>query len=164
MARFIETDRGLVNLDHVSTMRTPNDLEKYESRTVKDLFGRDGELLGRSHYSISNDDFLPVVPATAGQVAVILSVDDLSDPPEIEDVFVMRWPIVAWRIRPNSVAEAILPEEVSPGEWVLIECPDGVLLYPFVGEFTSLEKAKKEALLSAMKQYQRKKIVAGTWC
>ena len=89
-----------------------------------------------------------IVPAQPGQELVLVSAD--SDDGRPTELWVARYPIIAWRVevQPDAAPTPITPDDMgSTSSWRrFIVLPDGRLIEPYVGEHDSLE-AMKTALL-----------------
>ena len=138
MVEFVQTeDFGYVNLAHVAKVRT-NPAGKQV------LLDAGGGSLGVARDEVTNSGTLI---AAAGMFATVVYVGNKPKVrPVDDDVFVERYPIVAWRIRGDDEFADAYP--VLPGSngvenaTVLIELPDGKLDEPHSGTYNNIEEAK----------------------
>jgi hypothetical protein len=153
VTRFLETDKGWVNVAHITRI-TERHADDCSSAT---LYGPTGEVLGRIGQMTTDIDDLtaPIVPAAAGQFAKIIYVWSHIRRPTEQDVWVDEQPIVAWSLRTFGDREPILPEEISNGT-VLICLPGGKLLEPDHARFDDIAEAKQHLLDRAQAEWDRK--------
>jgi hypothetical protein len=140
MAEFVETeDFNYVNLAHVVKVRT-------NTAGKQVLLDADGGSLGVARDEVTNSGTL--VAAAAGMFATVVYVGNKPKVrPVDDDVFVERYPIVAWRIRgTNESDESAYPVlagvQGASNATVLIELPDGKLDEPHSGTYNNIEEAK----------------------
>jgi hypothetical protein len=151
MAEFIDTESGYVNLDHVATVE--------RSRAGKSSLLRDrkGRSLGVARGEVSQSYTL--IAAAPGMFATAIDLgNDHSVRPVADDVFVERYPIVAWRIRGGedlSFAFPVLAGVHGDNETVLLELPDGRFDLRMSGTYDGIEVAKAEILAVAQNNWDR---------
>jgi hypothetical protein len=136
MAHMIQCEEGWVNLDYVMRVtRTNEEISgKLQHRYV--LFGTDDQIISQTAWHLPDDteDFAaicaPLVPATAGQTAVVISISEHwtgAERPTENDIESRVYPIIGWR-QINGACKPVFPESVSGGDTVLIVMPDNSLL------------------------------------
>jgi hypothetical protein len=124
MARFVECDKGLVNLDHVVTI---GELTNDNRRRLL-FFGTDNKVLGQQSPAVEYlDEFTgTIVPAAAGASAYVMWPWPDSAGERPTHIEVDHVPIVAWRVH-WGVGIPVLVEMVPTGATVYIVMPDGKL-------------------------------------
>jgi hypothetical protein len=155
MACFIETDRGLVNLDHVVRI-TNRKVNRWRAPKAVDravLWAADDTELGVAIFLDASEvaeKSQTVIPAAPGAEALVFFVCEPKDGarPAIEDVLVSREPVVAWRLdsydgRPSPVL--IDPPPLTCA-WVGIPLPDGRVTLPYSCICASLDEARAYVL------------------
>jgi hypothetical protein len=135
MTRFIETENGYVNLDHVKTAKRVG--KDFEHR----LFDADGESLGvtRLHGQSLEDLTSAVIPAAPGAHAIAIYADE-------HGIFVSKPAIVGWRL--VSFAAMALPvfaDDFDDAPMLLIPDADGSLREPMCGSYPDIDAAMAEA-------------------
>ena len=156
MPRFVDVDRGYINLDFVQriTERSNgrNGLRCYS------FWDKDGQRIGEIEFTSEFDpeDMTDtVVPAAPGATATLLTVFDDAGRPTEADVFTERVPIIAWRIGRYG-SRPVLIEPPASNEHVLIEMPDGRLMAPDYAPFSTVDAAKQHFLTAAQDWWDRR--------
>lgn len=158
MPHFVDTDRGLINLDHVARM-TSNQAPRRGAMAYC-FYGADGAVLG-SLVTAADFDLMqlaaPVVPAAAGQTAVLVGVatEACAVRPTPDDIWAERVPIVGWRLC-YGCAQPVLIEEPSSNQTLLIALPGGKLVEPDSCVHDSLEAALDWVLQRCQREWDRR--------
>ena len=139
---------GWVNLAFVANVRATG-------KDDRNLLDANGRSLGVVSGHLDMTEWLDadLIPAAAGQEAVVIWVWTDGDAPE---VIVEHASIVAWRISRMGAFPVIAGESESPGQSVLILHPDGRVCDPFNCEWPTVEAAKAAFLVDATKAWEEK--------
>jgi hypothetical protein len=144
MSRFIPTDRGYVNLNHVVSFRErrPKDSHHYADIT----YTEGGDVLNARADGIDNLDIeeltSPIIPAHPGYFVVFVYGEDVRD--------VRTVPVIAWRV--SSMLDLVWP--VCPGSespttstntlWAIVE-PNGQVSTTDEGRFDTVGEFQRYA-------------------
>ena len=146
MTRFIETDEGHINADHIARV-----VRTVDWRYI--LYSSDGTMLGRAVSTFDPDEHLAeVVPAAPGTIAY--EVWTWSEPgggrPTHANAATHL--VVAWRVMSSGAIPVIADQH---GEPLLPLMPDGKILWPGVALFELLPAAKAAFLTSKQEDWDR---------
>jgi hypothetical protein len=167
MVQFIETNEGYVNTADIYQIRRMVNRQTYDQKGGEPFLAlscRGSREVGEYTATVSMSTMSKtlelltstVVPATAPVFATVISVYDVGGSPEVE---VTRYPVAAWRVDQTNQAMPILPDDITDDQTVLIELPDGELLYPNNQIFPTLEAAKTAMLEQAPWHTERRNTV-----
>ncbi|WP_424813539.1 hypothetical protein [Roseococcus sp. YIM B11640] len=96
------------------------------------------------------------VPATPGDVACFLSVDEDKESPAIADVWEQHVKIIAWGIDTNYGPafgiEPIFADTPCSNQHVFLAKPDGTWFAQERGDYKTLDEAKREVLAHYIKE------------
>lgn len=134
--RFISLDDdSLVSLDIVGRV--------VEAGIGGEVYDKDGKRLGRTYDCIEHLTAI-YVPAASDAQAVVFYADDQAP----GGVFVERYPVVAWRIGHNGIADPVLFEDLASNGLLMLPMPDGTLCEQDSRTYENLDAAKAAALRS----------------
>jgi hypothetical protein len=126
MPQFIETNHGWINLDYVRRIKSRKVSGKHEGWTLFDA--ADHEMAEAIDFSPGS--FPPVIPASSGAIAFVVTVFDDGTEPSATTV-----PIIGWIVG-NGEPDAILIEIPAANEMAFIILPSGKLIRQYEREFT----------------------------
>jgi hypothetical protein len=147
MTRFIETDKGWINLAHVGKIAS----WKRGDERFTEVYAPDGEVLGRASYVLGSlhelEDDPPIVPALPGYSLVTVLLD--SKPPAV----VLEEPIIAFRVQKHGLEPYTLDglEEFIDSDNKAIKGPDGKLTLPGMESWDSLQLFIDDCIKEATK-------------
>jgi hypothetical protein len=137
--RFIETDNGFVNCEHVAEIKvwrkTGDRIDRFSLR------GIDGRPLGEAAYAVKPGHISPIVSAPAGWTAVHLAIDD-------EGSSLWDEPILAFAVEQIGLSpiglDGLIEPSTSSFHYMGLRRPDGkVVAGPDSVEFYSVEQFKE---------------------
>jgi hypothetical protein len=149
MAHFIKSNSGWINLDRVVGIG----YRWGDKQSAYVFYAPDGKIIDEKTDRNNFDPELataPIVPATPGQMAVVISptADDLDERPK--RTFITRQPIVAWRIVRGDDASPVLLQTPSDNDRVFIMLANGELLdSDDVEPYPNANKAAADVLKTA---------------
>jgi hypothetical protein len=157
VSRFVKTDRGFVNLDHVAVIRRLRLQESAGQREVICRFiGAREELLGETKsggYGDLDGVLGELVPAAAGSYAYLVTVASADENERPSDVWCQRSPIIAWHIEiffGSKLVEPVFAMQPAKDEIVILPCGDGRMMIPDgFAVYDDLEAAKTSLLEDA---------------
>lgn len=166
MARFVRTDRGIVNLDHVQTAlggQHRETIENGQSR-VRDewvtLYDKKGESLGRMSWANSDtiiNAAAVIVPAYGAEAFSCHVWNGDGSRPTESDVYPESHVIAAWRITNGTTVEPLVAdvdnEECGP---FYIVMPNGKLGNGYDVPYESKADAMEQKLKEAQQDWDRK--------
>jgi len=161
MSKFVETNKGAVNLDYVSEI-VKKPLPDGSIR--HSLYGPKGESFGyveNMDYSLCESFSAQVIPAQSNHCAMV--VYDLTSADEPTEIVVEYPFILAWRIQdfPQPVfAEWTLNEGASPYHMIFIEDANGSWRLPDEAVFKTEAEAKEYAINQFTKRRQHKNVAS----
>jgi len=144
MTRFVDTDTGLLNLDHVA--RITRRLAK--GGVTFTFYEAAGTSLGSFTTAGGFDPETltdPIIAAAPGAMAFVLTVYTFEGRPSESDIWTTELPIVAWRVG-RLCAAPIFPEYPTDNAIVLLPMPDGSLLSVDDCSYPDLQHAKQAIL------------------
>jgi hypothetical protein len=151
--RFVETDKGSVNLDHVLSIRSHGLTTKQGRETVHVLIGPNGDQVGEvkdhsfSVYALDSVDTVPASPGEFGWV-VTHSQDGDRRPATVDDLDIEMSKVIAWRIPRGHEPqpEPVFVEPPASNQTVLLPLLEGRVCRPMSCEYDSLDSAKTDLL------------------
>ena len=145
--QFIETDGGLINMRFVRRIRVgegKNPSVAYTDDEEQFRFWAPAEALGNLKCQI--------IPASPGEYATLISVDDFDENLTEESVMVREVFIIAWRI--NSFfpwdPTPIFKESACDNEMIIHKEKDGSFIDAARSYYSSIEEAKAAVLRDAI--------------
>jgi hypothetical protein len=148
MAHFIETDEGLINLDHVIRIT-------HNSKGESVLHTVDGKsTIGCELLSKDEDLRGTIIPAAPGTEAVVLAIwASVGRPTETSSIHVRAEPIIAWR-EANGYATPVFLQSLLAAEYAFLAVRDGVRELAYDGgTFATLEDARADVLSQAQRRW-----------
>ena len=115
------------------------------------LRGAGGRIMGilADHFDLEECIQSEIVPATAGQEAIVVRKWPGDKGPEIE---FHKVAIVAWKVSKIASFPIIAGDAPASNETILIVQPDGRLCNPLIEEWDDLETAKRALIAEAKMQ------------
>jgi hypothetical protein len=136
--RFIETERGFVNLDHVAEIREFR--LQGEVRDRFSLWSVSGEKLGESISAITSSQLAHIVPSPSGWSAIHLVLDEAGA--SLWDEPVIAFAVEQAGAAPIGIDGAISVPNAS-WEYLALKGPDGRIRVPECGvDFASEDEFK----------------------
>jgi hypothetical protein len=141
--QFIETDGGLINMRFVRRIR----VGKIDQKNVA-YTDDGGEYKFWAPAEALENLRCQIVPASPGEYATAISVDDDGQDLTEENVLVREFSIIAWRV--NSFfpwdPTPVFKESACSNEMILHKEKDGTFVAPGLFQYSSIKEAKAAVL------------------
>lgn len=156
MSRWLRTDGGIfVNLDHAESIEPI--VSTVGSMVITMADGRTYHCSGREANQIIQASLAPWIPATKGQIAVVVLVERHAYRPTETEI--LRLPIIGWRqvLMGNLTILPVLPGDIDTHDLpIAVELPAGYVFEPLAGMTYSLGDFLSRVLAVAQADWDRK--------